>query len=221
MKLMYWSEPIDLDICPPRQPSIRSLRSAWDLVFPAMRDELSCIQVSGKYIVSLGAHFARQHVLLSKKHPIDYLTAQEVCNLLSFIFDAVVDVGVSLNPSDAKNSFSGLVQYFRMKGITLRDLRALQTHLAMPKAVVEEILMNDGYQRLLPREPLNDGKFMACQLPTDLHLRDALLTYRLALLSVDPTGAILNYWRVLEATTKTTPRGHCFLMICSAQACSQ
>lgn len=196
---MYRTELIDLSICPRRDPPIRSLASVWAVVAPALREEGSCIQISGKYILSLGAHFTHAYALLSKIHRIDYLTAVEICNSLSFLFDTPIDVGMSFRDADAQKALRGVRRFLKLKGINVTDLGDLQKSLA--ERVEWIALASDDFQRLLPIAPANNGKFLALDLPKSQSVTNALVAYRQALLSVDPAGEILNYWRVLEATT--------------------
>ena len=201
MKRMFRTEPIDLGICPRRNPDINGLPSVWSLVAPALYEEKSCIQVDRKYIVSLGAHFTHANALLSKAHRINYFTAVEICNYLSFLFDTAIDVGLSLKDRDAKAAFRGLSRYFRLKGFPVSDVKDVQRLIAEPKALVATC--EDDWQRLFPVEPRNNGQVLAFDLPKNPRLKNALVAYREALLSVDPVGHVLNYWRVLEATSNT------------------
>lgn len=197
MKLMYALQTIDLDICPKRNCQIEDLVSLWNLSCPALYEEKSCIQISNKYIVSIGAHFTHERALLSKKEKIDYSTAIEVCNLLSFLFDTVVSVDFAFNSEDTKNTFNALSEYFQVIGYdNLDSYMPIERHISSANDSISSI--NDGYLRYLPIVP-EKNKFLSCDLPTDRKLIDALFTYRQALLCVEPSGAILNYWRVLEA----------------------
>lgn len=198
---MFRTEPIDLSICPKRNPSLSSVASVWSVVAPALSEEGSCVQIDGKYVLSLGAHFTHAFALLSKTHPIDYLTAIEVCNALSFLFDTPIGVGTSFRERDARTHLRGMKQILRLKGIQENDVPAVQRFLAERVEWLAETA--DDFQRLLPVAPSNNGKFLAIDLPKNQSITNALVAYRQALLSPDPVGEILNYWRVLEATTST------------------
>ncbi len=196
---MFHTEPINPSICPKRHPSIRSLPSVWAVVAPALNEEYSCVQIAGKYIFSLGAHFTHNFALLSKAHRIDYLTAVEICNSLSFLFDTPIDVGVSFRVADARRALRGVKSFLKRKGVFVKDQTDLQRSLA--ERVEWFALTADGFDRLLPIPPTNNGRFLAIDLPKSQSVVNGLVAYRQALLSPDPAGEILNYWRVLEATT--------------------
>ena len=202
MQLMYRTEPINPGICPGRRnPDIDRLPSVWRLVAPGLHEQRSCIQVDRKYVVSVGAHFNRCCALLSEAHKISYLTAVEICNYLSFLFDTPIDVAISLRNVDAGSTFRGLSRYFRLRGFSPSGFKDIQRLIADPKEILASA--EDGWQRLFPVDPRDKGRFLGFDLPTNRRLRNALVAYRQALLSVEPVGQILNYWRVLEATAKT------------------
>lgn len=196
---MYSSEPMNSDICPKRDCQIGDLVSLWNLSFPTIYEEKSCIQISNKYIVSIGAHFTHQKALLSKQEKIDYFTATEICNLLSFLFDTVISLDFAFKSEDTNNIFAEMSEYFQVIGhehIGSSSFMSIERHLSSANDHITDL--NDGYMRYLPIVP-EQGKFLSCDLPTDKRLINALFTYRQALLSVEPSGAILNYWRVLES----------------------
>ena len=199
MKLMYALQTINLEICPKRNCSIEDLVSLWNLLCPALYEEKSCIQVSNKYVVSIGAHFMHERALLSKTEKIDYFTAIEVCNLLSFLLDTIVSVDFAFQSEDTKNTFNELSEYFQVIGHgNLNSYMPIERHLSSANDSISDL--NDGYLRYLPIVP-EENKSLSCDLPTDRKLIDALFAYRQALLCVEPSGVILNYWRVLEAVT--------------------
>lgn len=199
---MFRIETINTSICPKRSPSLHSLTSVWEVIAPALRDEGSCIQISGKYILSLGAHFTHQHALLSKINKIDYLTAIDICNAVSFLFDSPIDVGMSLKEADAKKALKGVRPFLQLKGVLVRDLVDIQKSLAERVEWIAHTA--DNFQRLLPIAPSNNGKILAINLSTRKTVINALVAYRQALFSIDPAGEILNYWRVLEAVTSSS-----------------
>jgi hypothetical protein len=203
MPKLYRNEKIDPTICPTkRNIPLESLRTIWNLVWPSMHDERSVIQVSGKYVVSIGAHWDHNQALIAKSETIDYYTALEVCDLLSFVFDSIVALDVALRPTKNRNIANGLKPYFRLFGYTTTDPRELQRLVIEPVGMVGE---SDGglLQRILPPLPGSEHLAVGIDLPRTSRLRDAVFAYRQALLAVDPAGAILNYWRVLEATTNS------------------
>lgn len=203
MKLMYSSELINLDICPKINCQIGDLVSLWNISCPPIYEEKSCIQISNKYIVSIGAHFTHQRALLSKQEKIDYFTATEICNFLSFLFDTIVSLDFAFKSEDTENIFIDLSEYFQVIGheyIGGSISMPIERHLSSANDYIADL--NDGYMRYLPIVP-EQGKFLSCDLPTDERLVNALFTYRQALLSVEPSGAILNYWRVLESVANT------------------
>lgn len=196
---MYALQTINLDICPKSNCQIEDLVSLWNLLCPALYEERSCIQISNKYIVSIGAHFTHERALLSKTEKIDYFIATEICNLLSFLFDTIVSVDFAFKSKDTENTFNDLSEYFQITGHgNLDSYMPIERHLSSANDNISEL--NDGYLRYLPIIP-EKNKFLSCDLPTNSKLIDALFTYRQALLCVEPSGAILNYWRVLEAVT--------------------
>ena len=192
-----------MSICPRRNPSIRSLASVWAIVAPALHDELSCVQISGKYIFSLGAHFTHRPVLLSKIHKIDYLTAVEICNALSFLFDTAIDVGMSIKKADARKALSGVGRFLQLRGKHPKGIWDIQRLLSERVEWIAQA--SDDFQRLLPIDPSSNGRFLAIDLPKSHAVTNALVAYRQALVSIDPAGEILNYWRVLEALVPTKP----------------
>lgn len=113
---MYRVERINKDIAPTRNPAIHSLASLWNLVAPGVREELSWIQVDGKYIVSLGAHFTHQYTLLSKVHPIPYPLAHEICAYLSFLLDTPITPNIGVKAPDYKKDLRGIRRVLRLRG---------------------------------------------------------------------------------------------------------
>ena len=107
MKRMFRTEPIDWEICPRHHPRLAELAGVWGLIAPGLYEEGSCIQVDGRFLVSIGAHFTHDYALLSKGHPISYFTAIEICDCLSFLFDTPIDVGIGLKEREAKKTFAG------------------------------------------------------------------------------------------------------------------
>ena len=208
MRRMFRTEPIDLRICPTTHPRIRGLPGIWELIAPALYEEGSCIQVDRKYIVSIGAHFTHGYALLSKKYTIGYCTAIEVCNYLSFLFDTAIDVGIGMNEREAKRAFRGLSRYFRLRGVPISDYRDVQHAFSESRGIVASV--EDNWLRVFPVSPDDNGRFLAFDLPTDAHLKNALVAYRQALFCVEPVGQILNYWRVVEATTSVAERAALF-----------
>ena len=201
VKRMFRVECINTDITPKKYPAMNSHASVWNLVAPGVHESLDWIQIDGKYVVSLGAHFTHQYALLSKTHSISYSTAHEICRYLSFLLDTPVTTNIGLKVRDYKNDLRGLRRILRLRGEYFRDDRDLQRILSEQFALVAE--SRGQFTHYLPVEPENNGLVLAFDLPTDKHLSDALVAYQQALFSVDPVGEILNFWRVLEATSRS------------------
>ncbi len=205
---MYRTEPIDPAITPKRNPAVDSLASAWNLV-TGIHGELSCIQIDRKYVVSLGAHFLHADVLLSKKYGISFATARRICNYLTYLFDSPVIATLSLKKADCDRELRGLSRVFQNRGEVVCTYQDIQKLLSEQHELVAAT--RGQFVRYLPVVPKNNGRVLAFDLPADSHLADALLAYQQATFSIDPVGEILNYWRVLEATSRSVPERRALL----------
>jgi hypothetical protein len=169
-----------------------------------MHEERDIIQISGKYVVSIGAHWTHAYALIAKSEVLDYYAALEICDLLSFVFDSIVTVGVALRPKSNRNVVNKLRPYFKLLGVRVGDARELQQLVVEATGMLAQ---SDGGGMMMRAFPPGPRELvLGMDLPKTARLRDALFVYRQALVSVDPAGAILNYWRVLEASTTISQR---------------
>ncbi|HEY5956509.1 MAG TPA: methylamine utilization protein MauJ [Polyangiaceae bacterium] len=206
---MYRIEAIDRNIAPKRHPSLRSLKSIWNVVAPGVFEELSWIQVDRKYILSFGAHFTHECVLLSLDERISYATAHDTCRYVSYLLDSPVAPNIALKRADYEIELRGIRRLLRLRGEVFSNDVDVQKLLSEQVDMVA--VLRGQYMHFLPVPPRNNHRVLAFDLPRDPHLVDALVAYQQGLLSVDPIGEILNFWRVLEATSRTPTRRRALL----------
>lgn len=190
----------------PNKP--KDVKSAWAVIMPQMYDVIDCLQIGKKYVLSIGAHDTHQILLLSVEYKASYLEVVEIANLLSYLFDTVCHIGYPDRKSETKTYLKGLRPYFKLVGCpTSRKFYTIEDRIAEIFELANEIA-GDGYLRILPYNSYADrrSRCCSCDLPSDKKLKRALVVYRQALLSIEPQGMILNYWRVLEATTTKSER---------------
>lgn len=201
MKLTYRTEPPNRAIVPTRHPDLKSLVSIWNLVAPGLYEELSFIQIDCKYIVSLGAHFTHANALFSIAHPIGYQLASEICSHLSFMFDTPITTDIGFKKRDRVGDLRALRRILRMQGYrSMSDAEVQQIFTEKHEFMASA---GDNYIRVLPFVPSEQKNVLAFDLCLEQHLADAMLAYQQALFSIEPAGQILNYWRVLEATSRS------------------
>lgn len=188
--------------------SPKDVKTAWGVIMPQMYDVGDCIQIDKKYLLSIGAHDTHQILLLSAKYTISYLRIMEIANLISYLFDTICYIGFPDDEDEIKTYFKGLHFYFKLIGHpTWRDRITVEERISNIFELSNEIA-GDGYLRLLPYNLYADpqSRCCSCDILNNVRLKRALAVYRQALLSTEPQGMILNYWRVLEAVTSKSER---------------
>jgi hypothetical protein len=166
------------------------------------------MQINKKYIFSIGAHAMHHNLLLSAQYTIDYLTILEIENLISYLFDTPCYIGFPNKIRDRKKYIKGIKSYLTLMGYNINEEIYSIDHYLSEKIETTNIGADD-YLRVLPYKSFsNNGDIFcsSCEDPNNKKLKMAFSAYRQALLSVEPGGMILNYWRVLEAVTKINER---------------
>lgn len=189
----------------PRSP--RDLSDAWHVIMPNLTDLLECVQFGEKYILSLGAHDTHTNLLLSTSNKANIRDIRQIENLISYVFDAPCLLAYPNNKKFATSYYKGLRNYFELIGHRTHKTFASESHLV---EIWEQTgcSVSDGYMRLLPRDTIANPDQMCwtCNRPDDSRFNRAIAVYRQALISPEPQGAILNYWRALEAVAKSVEK---------------
>ena len=190
----------------PRSP--KNLKDAWYVVMPQLFDAIDCVQIGSEYVLSIGAHDTHTNLLLSVSHRATVQDIRQIENIISYIFDAPCLLTFPKNKRSALAYYRGLKKYFDLIGHrSFSNFNTVENHLAEIWETVGT-LVSDGYLRVLPRERIRnpDARCWTCDRPHDLRLNRAIAVYRQALISPEPQGMILNYWRTLEAVTTKAQR---------------
>lgn len=185
----------------PRNP--RDLQDSWGVVMPQMHDEIECVQIGSEYILSLGAHDTHANLLLSVSHTGSVQDIRQIENLISYVFDAPCMLTFPTNKRTSTAYYKGLKTFFHLIGHrTYPNAYTVENHLSEIWETAGT-LVSDGYIRLLPvnRIPNPQKQCWSCDRPGDLRFSRAIAVYRQALISPEPQGMILNYWRTLEAVS--------------------
>jgi hypothetical protein len=184
----------------PQHPE--DVRDAWGIVMPNMPDDGDCLQIDRKYVLSLGAHFTHTSVVLSAKYEVGYIEAIQIANLMSYLFDTLCDLTFPNDEKKSRKYRSGIKSYLRMLGFATDSKYYTSEHRIAEIYETISTHIGDSYTRVLPFDLYGDiSRCCSCDLPRNSRLQRAFAVYRQALLSVEPQGKILNYWRVLEAVT--------------------
>jgi hypothetical protein len=175
---------------------------------PQLYDAIECVQIGSEYVLSLGAHATHENLLLSASHTASVQDIRQIENLISYVFDAPCLLTFPNSRSSASAYYKGLKTFFDFVGHrTHPEVYSVEDHLAEIWETVGNVV-SDGYMRLLPRETIRNPQQMCwtCDRPSDGAINRALAVYRQALISPEPQGMILNYWRTLEAVTTQAQR---------------
>lgn len=195
-----------VDAAYPRSPT--DVKTAWSVVMPQLYDSKECVQFGCEYILSLGAHDTHENLLLSASHVASIPDIRQIENLISYLFDAPCLLTFPNRQRSAAAYYKGLASFFRFLGYrTHPQIYSVEGRLAEIWETIDGAV-SDGYMRLLPRRTSRDPQetCWACERPSDDSLNRALAVYRQALVSPEPQGMILNYWRSLEAITTKSQR---------------
>ncbi len=211
MKSPYRWEPVNQAILPPSKDP----RGGWRYWHfnSGLPDAIDIIQVSQKYMVSLGAHAIHGNLLFRRGKSFDYFEVQSLADTLAFIFDTPV---LPVAPNQVQE-FGAAVR--GVSGI----LENLGFHPRNPTELIEYLTearlqaghQNDCFLRLFPEPPLRKAKkerhVFAYDLPNNPRLTDALYVYHLGISAAESSSQILHFWRVLEALTaaKSPQRVQC------------
>ena len=204
-KVGFYREPKIGEIYP-SEP--KDCKSVWNIFMPAILDEGDCIQINKKYILSIGAHDVHTSLLLSVKHDIDFLTIQDISCFLSYLFDSLVHCGLSNKKKDITSYLSGLSSYFRLIGRrTFKTIWTVQEQVYSAYEAVGDTT-GDDFHRVMPFDLWDKGENISCgcEFPNNDKIRRAFFSYKQGLLSIEPQGMILNYWRSIEAVSSLNDR---------------
>lgn len=190
----------------PRNP--QDLKDSWRVVMPQMHDEIECVQIGTEYILSLGAHDTHANLLLSVSHAGSIQDIRQIENLISYLFDAPCMLTFPRNKRTSAAYYKGLKSFFHLIGHrTYTNTYTVEHHLSEIWDTAGT-LVSDGYIRLLPGNRILDPqkRCWSCERPADMRFNRAIAVYRQALISPEPQGMILNYWRTLEAVSTKSQR---------------
>lgn len=212
-----------IHIPPPDHPKHGDAKSFWHISAPKITGDYDPIQINGKYLADFNGFLIRLYepCLYSFTNSIPYTTANEIINFLSYINDALFSLQSPHRQYDSDPCTKELLDYFITFGFhdyreqdpqaTEQDaVDYIQTNLcaSLESAAIDSI--EDNFGRLNPT-CLKEGFITCCDFPDDEKLKRAFSVYRQALIAIEPTGKILNYWRVLEAVAPCTGRANCKL----------
>lgn len=199
----FYLEEFEEKIFLPPRPKVKPrFKSSWILDAPKLQDLGEVIQIDKKYLVSIGVHAIHTPIILSRKEPVGWYLATQICNHLSFLLDTPVQAIFPNDKSITKLFFKDIHHSLIAKGIRfpLEESREMiQEHMKSIAEVVSSGIMGDEFSRLLPIENYPIGKSIGLQLIVDKNLERALHAYSEALISPTITGQILNFWRAIEA----------------------
>ncbi len=188
------SGPLIQDIFPNRP---KDIITSWAVTITSLSDE-DFIQIGGKYIFEIGSHS-----LISGKYQATFLDVLDIANLISYIFDTICYISYPKDKKESKIFYKGLKSYLNLIG-KYRKYTNVEEIITNIYDVSTEVTC-DNYMRKLPFV-LKINRCWSCNLPNNKKLKMAFSVYRQALLSIEPQAMILNYWRVLEATTTKEKR---------------
>lgn len=188
----------------PRNP--RDTKTSWLAVMPNMYGAIENIQIGTQYIFSIEAHQTLHYLILSANHRATYLDIRNIENLLSFIFDTLCMITFPKQRNEGNKYYKGIKGFLRFMGHPYKQKFAVEERMV---EIYEQaaIMLSDVYTRMPSRTIIKDPrqKCLTCTNPSNANFRHAIATYRQALTCIEPQGAILNYWRCIEATTKKPP----------------
>ena len=190
----------------PRNSS--DLSDVWNVVTTQLNDEIECVQIGSSYVLSLGAHDTHTNLLLSASHKGSIQDIRQVENLISYVFDIPCLLAFPSSSWLTSTYYKGLKQFFAFVGHrTHPQVYTVGQRLAEIWETVGNIA-SDGYIRLLPKRVIRNPqkKCWTCEWPSDSRFNRATAVYRQALISPEPHGMILNYWRALEAVSTQAQR---------------
>jgi len=183
--------------------------SSWELKAVSLEDSGEVIEIDGSYILSLGAHVSHTPLLMSTKQSLHYGRAFEICNVLTYLTDSPIHLRYG-EKTDVESLFKGMKSYLSLMGFDcLANEYSLQDKIAERYELISETA-DDDFRRLMPFSTFATSFVTAFDIPRDASLRRAFYAYRQGIFSVDPQGAILNYWRALEPITNKQQRYEIF-----------
>lgn len=183
--------------------------SSWELKAASLEDSGEVIEIDGEYILSVGVHVSHTPLLMSTKQRLQYGSAFEICNVLTYLTDSPIHLRYG-DKTDVEPLFKGIKPYLSLMGFDyLANKYSLQDKIAERYELISETA-DDDFQRLMPFSTFATSFVTAFDIPKDSSLRRAFYAYRQGVFSVDPQGAILNYWRALEPITNKQQRYEIF-----------
>ena len=173
--------------------------SSWELKLTSFIDE-KLIEIDGSFILSSCAPVPATTLLMSTTERLPYKKTFEICNILTYVTDSPVHLRYGDIP-DVKPLFKGIKPYLRLMGFR-NSMNGYELQVALNEryeAISETA--EDRFIRVLPFDCSYTDFSCALDIPNDKKLMRAFYVYRQGVFSVDPQGAILNYWRAFEAIT--------------------
>ena len=187
----------------PRSP--KSLKSQWEIHIPDLTDPIEVIEIEELFLASLGAHSPHMNHLFGtiRKPTYSEIALIECC--FAFQFDcpcAIVDPRFKKEAGEIAKGVIRLKKKFT--GIFHEDFFDPFDGIKAQVDVASEHDI-DGYVRML--DNINSQTLRwKMSLPSGIKMKNALHSYRMARLSLDPFSRILNYWRSLEPITTVAER---------------
>jgi len=180
-----------------------NLKNGWMIYVTSLHYDYELIQIDDKYLIEFNPHAP---ILFSAANQITHLEATRIVNYMSYVFDTIVFLGFTSELKSARNFFSGMKSYLRMKGYD--TIAEYNTYAERIRGTYEEIaeICCDGYIRLIPGDYSKTDNVVCLEVPEGEKLRQAFQLYGEALQAIAPAGQILNYWRVLECVSTKAER---------------
>lgn len=182
-------------------------RSFIELHAPILEDTGDVLSLGDEYFLSLGAHATHGLLLMDRRAstPLTVEVAFRLAALISFAFDApctpVYEVGA---PARMRPVASGTFS----SAFHRRSSHSLGRYLEGLKSLADECteLFTAGAgprRRIVAVIPEAAGKWPYIELPRKQETWRALSAYWSGLLALSIPGRILNFWRAVEASTRT------------------
>lgn len=179
--------------------------SSWELKAAFLEDSGEVVEINGNHILSVGAHASHTCLLMSTRQKLQYDRAFEICNVLTYLFDSPIHLKYG-DGTQVRSLFRGMRPYINLIGFDcLANDYLFQDKITERYELVSEAA-GDGFMRLLPFRTFATSSVTAFDIPNKPCLQRAFHAYRQGVFSVDPEGAILNYWRALEPITNKQQR---------------
>ena len=192
--------------------SPKSLKSQWLLYIPQLVDPIEFVEIDSNFLLSLGAHCPHQNYLFATKRKPTLNEILVIESAVSFCFDCPCAFMEPRFPKESTQLYRGYRAYHKkFHGPTIEGW---ESPFRGQTEVVDIASQNalDTFPRCI--DTITPGKVRwHMKLPKQPSVRNAMIVYRHAALSLDPFSRILNYWRCLESITTIEERKKLFANI--------